>query len=65
MLEYIGCGEVLVMFHIFDDAQRMREVAKAIMQMTDGMHPHDDRYELLRGLSKSLEGAAGLKEETE
>lgn len=65
MLENIGGGECLVMHHIFDEPDKMRRVARRIWKMTDDMHPHDDLYEILRGLSKALETAADLRNDSE
>lgn len=63
MLENIGGGEVLVMFHAFDEGDQMRRAVKHIHKLTADMHPHDDLYELLHALAKALENAAELKDE--
>lgn len=65
MLENIGGGEVLIMFHAFDEPGEMKRTAKQVLKLTADMHPHDNLKELLTALSKSLERAADLKAECE
>lgn len=66
MLEEIGQGEILLMFHQYDEPEKMREIAAKVRAHGESlnMDPLDDLRCLFTGLAAALEGAAKTKEFT-
>lgn len=64
MLEEIGQGEILLMFHQYDEPQKMLEIAAKIRLHGESLNsdPLDDFRCLLVSLAAALENAAKVKE---
>lgn len=61
MLENIAQGDVLVLFHEYDEPAEMLADAAKLREMAEPLYPHKLQTTLL-GLAAALENAAGRKD---